>query len=211
MKIILISFELILLLIFTASLCCAQQTANKIKTNNTSTPSTSQKSYSPSSNSLSSLSSSSSTSGSTAIALDVASLIRNNINSVISKVNEYTSSYSKALESLVNKIARNDLFNSPIILSMVGISLLSMISLVSVYIFPEIQQITDKQGLKKIGRIGRSIGQIAMDMDKAINTYSAIEPEVCMMMALCTLGSAQQNNNIKRRSRTIDTINTVLK
>lgn len=209
MKVLFACFSLALMLVLLTQFSLAQQTGKKAKSDHHNA--TSNNSSKTSSAIRDSASSPLSSTSGTSMALNIGSLIRENVLRMVSAVTEYTSGYTKALDRLWTRVPKNDLLNSPIVLSMVGLSLLSLISAVSVYIFPEIQQITNKQGLKKIGRIGRSIGEIAQNMDKAIDTYSTIEPEVCIMMALCTLGSAQQNNNIKKGSRTIDTINTVLR
>ncbi|XP_074603333.1 uncharacterized protein LOC141856799 [Brevipalpus obovatus] len=143
-----------------------------------------------------------------AIISNIGTMVRESVTRAFGVVGQYFGDYSKTFNQLWSQSVDSGLLRSPVVMSAVGISLLGLFSLASLYIFPEIQQITDKQQLKKIGRIGRSIGEMALNMDRAIDTYSTIEPEVCAMMALCTLGSAHKN--LKQQSRTIETINTVL-
>ena len=81
------------------------------------------------------------------------------------------------------------------------------------YGFPELKNgdlwFTDKSQIQKIGTFGRNLEEMSVSINKVIDTYFNLEPEVCLKMALCALGNSKLYNK-KHRSRTLDTINTIL-
>ena len=81
------------------------------------------------------------------------------------------------------------------------------------YNFPELKKnqlwFTDKAQIGKIGQFGQKLEEIATSINKAIDIYSNIEPDICVKRALCALGSSKLYN-LKYRSKTLDSINIIL-
>lgn len=119
---------------------------------------------------------------------------------------------TQTVNNLWSSIRRSDLVRSPLTLSVAGVTFAGFISLIALYTFPSLREasipiFSDRNQIKLIGEIGRSIDQIAETVDAAIDSYSRSESDTCIKIALCTLGKAKE---VSRRSRAIDAVNTVL-
>jgi len=125
------------------------------------------------------------------------------------------SSYSDLFSSLWSSGSKNSLTttlaNSPVL----GVTALTLLGAASYLALPFLQSYTnllmDKGELRKIGQLGRNLEQTLVRVNRAIENYSNIEPNVCMKMALCSLGSNASGMNRKARSRTLETVNGLLR
>lgn len=149
----------------------------------------------------------------TNFATNIASVIQDNLSKLTNRLAGQISwlNTTETVNSLWNDIRRSDLIQSPIAMTAAGLTFFGFVSMMTLYLFPSLRSasfpVNYKSQLQRIGRLGRSVEEIAVTVNKAIDSYARSEPDTCMMMALCTLGNAKQ---VSRKSRTIDTINTFL-
>jgi hypothetical protein len=116
--------------------------------------------------------------------------------------------YSHFLQEFWSSLNQQGLATSIVYLTTYALSVIGF----TVYWFPQLRD-TDywqPNQLRNLGRFGRSIDEMSTRVHQAIDQYSNAKPEVCLKMALCTLGKSKQHKRIPR-SPTIDVINNILK